>query len=96
MFLCASIAAGYSIFFFSFYDFIIDTWLCWPFAMLVHYFFLCIFGWSFCIAFNFYQVRSFPLKKKKKTELSITVICCVGSYPVWKKKKRTKLTALTR
>jgi len=56
MFLCSCIAAGYTFFFFAFYSFIVDTWLCWAFSMLTHYFLLADFGWSFCIAFNFYQM----------------------------------------
>jgi len=56
MFLCACIGTGYSIFFFSFESYVLSSWICWPFAILVHYFFLANFGWCFCIAFNFYQM----------------------------------------
>jgi len=55
-FLWACIAAGYSIFFFSYKDFVKTTWLCWPASMLILYFFLANFGWMFCVAFNFYQM----------------------------------------
>jgi len=56
MFLCACIASGYAIFFFAFEYFLVDSWACWSAAILIHYFFLANFGWSFCIAFNFYQM----------------------------------------
>jgi len=56
MFLCVCIGMGYSVFFFAFESYILDCWLCWPFAIMVHYFFLANFGWCFCIAFNFYQM----------------------------------------
>lgn len=46
----------YSIFFFSYRDFVIESWLCWPVSMLILYFFLANFSWMFCVAFNFYQM----------------------------------------
>jgi hypothetical protein len=56
MYLCACIAAGYSAFFFTSYSFVVQTWFCWPVAMVTHYFFLANFAWCLVIAFNFYQM----------------------------------------
>ncbi len=50
----------YSIFFAQFFFFLTfylyNTVMCIPCAMIFHYFFLADFIWTFCVAFNFYQM----------------------------------------
>jgi len=48
----------------SFYTY--DTFFCLPSAMLIHFFFLAIFIWSFCVAFNFYQMI---VRRNREAEL---------------------------
>ncbi len=78
MFLCSSIIGAFVFFFFSSYDFIIQSWLCWPTAILVHFFFLANFAWCFCVAFNFYQMivrrnrESEDLEKWSAPHLTLT------------------------
>jgi hypothetical protein len=36
--------------------YVYDQFFCIPAAMIFHYFFLANFFWSFCVAFNFYQM----------------------------------------
>jgi len=78
MFLCACIAAAYSIFSLTFYSFVIDTFLCWPVAILIHYFFLTIFGWSFAVAFNFYQMIVRRNRDSERLEKWYHVGCWIG------------------
>jgi len=43
-----------------------DTYFCIPSAMIFHYFFLANFFWSFCVAFNFYQMI---VRRNREAEL---------------------------
>jgi len=54
VFLCCSIFLAQFFLYLTFY--LYDTILCIPCAMLLHYFFLADFLWTFCVAFNFYQM----------------------------------------
>jgi len=54
IYLCWCIFLAQSFFIISFY--VYDTFFCLPAAMLIHYFFVANFFWSFCVAFNFYQM----------------------------------------
>jgi len=57
LFLCLCIMCGYTFFCVSNVDFVLDTWpLCIIVAFMTHYFLLANFCWTFCIAFNFYQM----------------------------------------
>jgi hypothetical protein len=67
MYLCACIAAGYSAFFFTSYSFVVQTWFCWPVAMVTHYFFLANFAWCLVIAFNFYQMIGMLLSSVQRS-----------------------------
>jgi len=54
IYLCWCIFLAQSFFIISFYS--SQTFFCIPAAMLIHFFFLADFFWSFCVAFNFYQM----------------------------------------
>jgi len=54
IYLCVSIFFAQLFFYLSFYLF--DNILCIACAMILHYFFLASFFWTFCVAFNFYQM----------------------------------------
>jgi hypothetical protein len=54
IYLCVSIFFAQLFFFLTFY--VYDTVFCIPCAMILHYFFIADFIWTFCVAFNFYQM----------------------------------------
>jgi len=54
VYLCCSIFLAQFFLYLTFY--LEDTVLCIPCAMLLHFFFLADFLWTFCVAFNFYQM----------------------------------------
>jgi len=54
IYLCLSIFFAQLFFYLSFY--LYDNIMCIPCAMILHYFFLASFFWTFCVAFNFYQM----------------------------------------
>lgn len=54
IYLCSSIFFAQLFFFLSFS--LYDNIMCIPCAMILHYFFLASFFWTFCVAFNFYQM----------------------------------------
>jgi len=54
VYLCISIFFAQLFFWLSFELF--DNIMCIPCAMILHYFFLASFFWTFCVAFNFYQM----------------------------------------
>jgi len=54
IFLCCSIFLAQFFLYLTFY--LYDSVLCIPCAMLLHFFFLADFLWTFCVAFNFYQM----------------------------------------
>jgi len=54
VYLCASMFFGQFFFFFTFYAY--ETIMCIPCAMILHYFFLSTFFWTYSVAFNFYQM----------------------------------------
>lgn len=54
IYLCTSIFFAQLFFYLSFS--LYETILCIPCAMILHYFFLASFFWTFCVAFNFYQM----------------------------------------
>eukprot|EP01098_Paradermamoeba_levis_P004673 TRINITY_DN198_c0_g1_i1.p1 TRINITY_DN198_c0_g1~~TRINITY_DN198_c0_g1_i1.p1 ORF type:complete len:342 (-),score=100.22 TRINITY_DN198_c0_g1_i1:203-1150(-) len=59
MYLCLTISSGWLWFLLASektFSYLADTWMCWPAAILVHYFLLANFCWSNAIAFNFYQM----------------------------------------
>lgn len=56
MYLCVCIIMGFSMFLLSFDESVIDSGFCKGAAALTHFFFLGNFFWTFCIAFNFYQM----------------------------------------
>jgi len=56
VFLCICIFMSQTFFWSSFREEIYDGKGCVPVAFIYHYFFLCNFFWTFCIAFNFYQM----------------------------------------
>eukprot|EP01104_Vermistella_antarctica_P017636 TRINITY_DN627_c0_g1_i1.p2 TRINITY_DN627_c0_g1~~TRINITY_DN627_c0_g1_i1.p2 ORF type:complete len:317 (+),score=88.69 TRINITY_DN627_c0_g1_i1:215-1165(+) len=56
MYLCVCIMFGFFFFVIADQEWITQTWACIPCAVLIHYFFLGNFCWTFCIAFNFYQM----------------------------------------
>lgn len=54
IYLCLSIFFAQIFFYLTFY--VYDTIFCIPCAMILHYFFIADFIWTFCVAFNFYQM----------------------------------------
>jgi len=57
MYLCVCIVIGFEAFLMAFEPWIYDTsGVCIVVAICVHYFFLANFLWTFCVAFNFYQM----------------------------------------
>jgi hypothetical protein len=54
IYLCLSILFAQVFFYVTFY--VYDTVFCIPCAMILHYFFIADFIWTFCVAFNFYQM----------------------------------------
>lgn len=54
IYLCLSIFFAQIFFYLTFY--VYDTILCIPVAMILHFFFISDFIWTFCVAFNFYQM----------------------------------------
>lgn len=54
IYLCFSILFAQVFFYVTFY--VYDTIFCIPCAMILHYFFIADFIWTFCVAFNFYQM----------------------------------------
>jgi len=54
IYLCCSIFLAQLFLYLTFY--LENTILCIPCAMLLHFFFLADFLWTFCVAFNFYQM----------------------------------------
>src|SRR5690625_3287506 len=56
VFLCICIFISQIFFWIAFQPFIYDTFMCTPAAIIYLYFFLANFFWTFCIAFNFYQM----------------------------------------
>lgn len=54
IYLCFSIFFAQIFFYLTFY--VYDTIFCIPCAMILHYFFIADFIWTFCVAFNFYQM----------------------------------------
>jgi hypothetical protein len=54
VYLCMTIFFAQLFFYLTFY--LYDTIMCIPCAMILHYFFLSTFFWTFCVAFNFYQM----------------------------------------
>ncbi|EGG22753.1 G-protein-coupled receptor family protein [Cavenderia fasciculata] len=54
LYLCMSIFLAQLFFYISFEAY--DSIMCIPSALLLHYFFLADFVWTFCVAFNFYQM----------------------------------------
>jgi len=82
MYLCATIACAYSTFFFSFEPFVINSWLCWPAAMTVHYMLLANFAWSFCIAYNFYQMIVRRNRESESLEKWYHLACWLGCFVI--------------
>jgi len=56
IYLCIAIFWAQLFFYLTFADGIYNSIMCIPAAMLLHYFFVADFLWTFCIAFNFYQM----------------------------------------
>jgi len=54
IYLCVSIFFAQLFFYLSFY--LYNNIMCIACAMILHYFFLASFFWTFCVAFNFYQM----------------------------------------
>jgi len=54
VFLCISLFFAQLFFWLSFSAY--DSIMCIPCAMILHYFFLASFFWTFCVAFNFYEM----------------------------------------
>lgn len=54
IYLCTSIFFAQLFFYLTFY--LYQTIMCIASALLLHYFFLASFFWTFCVAFNFYQM----------------------------------------
>jgi len=77
MYLCASIAAGFAGFFFCSLKIVVESWVCYTSAIIVHYFFLCDFAWCFVVAFNFYQMI---VRRNRDAELleKWYHVCCWG------------------
>ena len=56
LYLCVCIIVGFTAFIISFESFVYETDACIPIAVAIHYAFIANFCWTFCIAFNFYQM----------------------------------------
>jgi len=70
---CIMLAQGF--FLISFY--VYDTIMCIPMAIMIHYFFLADFCWSFCVAFNFYQMIVRRNREAEAFEKWYHVVCWV-------------------
>jgi G protein-coupled receptor 64 len=56
-YLCITIMIGFSAFIAASQEQVVDNYgACFAMALLVHFFFIANFCWTFCIAFNFYQM----------------------------------------
>lgn len=73
IYLCYSILLAQLFFLLSFV--IYDTFMCIPSAILIHYFFLADFCWSFCVAFNFYQMIVSRNREAETYELYYHIAC---------------------
>eukprot|EP01111_Echinosteliopsis_oligospora_P002419 TRINITY_DN1358_c0_g1_i2.p1 TRINITY_DN1358_c0_g1~~TRINITY_DN1358_c0_g1_i2.p1 ORF type:complete len:334 (+),score=77.82 TRINITY_DN1358_c0_g1_i2:95-1096(+) len=56
IYLCFSIFFAQLFFWITFSSSVYNTEMCVPTAMLLHFFFMADFFWTFCVAFNFYQM----------------------------------------
>jgi 7 transmembrane receptor (Secretin family) len=56
MYLCTCIIMGFTFFLTAFNDSVRESDFCIGAAVLTHFFFIANFCWTFCIAFNFYQM----------------------------------------
>jgi len=91
-FLCVCIIIGFTFFLLIFESFVYDEWPCVPFAVITHYFFLANFCWTFCVAFNFYQMIVRRNRDSQKLEIGyhlfswiapaivVTVVGSTGEY----------------
>eukprot|EP01118_Nematostelium_gracile_P011275 TRINITY_DN3978_c0_g1_i1.p1 TRINITY_DN3978_c0_g1~~TRINITY_DN3978_c0_g1_i1.p1 ORF type:complete len:309 (-),score=54.48 TRINITY_DN3978_c0_g1_i1:20-817(-) len=83
VYLCFCILFAQLFFLTAFYSY--DSFFCLPSAILTHFFFLADFAWSFCVAFNFYQMIVRRNREAEKFERyyhifgwSIPLLICVG------------------
>eukprot|EP01097_Dermamoeba_algensis_P006662 TRINITY_DN4159_c0_g1_i1.p1 TRINITY_DN4159_c0_g1~~TRINITY_DN4159_c0_g1_i1.p1 ORF type:complete len:312 (+),score=79.12 TRINITY_DN4159_c0_g1_i1:123-1058(+) len=86
MYLCCTITNGWLWFLLAnekIFSPLADSWMCWPAAILVHYFLLANFCWSASVAYNFYQIIVRRTKHARKLEPYYHVLswcfpaCCV-------------------
>eukprot|EP01100_Stratorugosa_tubuloviscum_P007080 TRINITY_DN2982_c1_g1_i1.p1 TRINITY_DN2982_c1_g1~~TRINITY_DN2982_c1_g1_i1.p1 ORF type:complete len:315 (-),score=121.68 TRINITY_DN2982_c1_g1_i1:206-1150(-) len=86
LYLCVCIVIGFTSFVISSESFVTDNgWLCIIIAISVHGFFIANFCWTFCIAFNFYQMIVRRNRDSQKLELwyhvfswGLPIVLCVA------------------
>lgn len=76
MYLCVCICIGFTAFLIAFEPAIYtNDGMCIVIAIFVHYYFLANFGWTFCIAFNFYQMIVRRNREARSLEKYYHVFC---------------------
>lgn len=66
MYLCVCIVIGFSFFLVDFNSTVVHSDFCKGSAVITHFFFIANFYWTFCIAFNFYQMI---VRRNRESEL---------------------------
>merc|ERR1712232_333765 len=76
MYLCVCIVIGFTAFLVAFEPYIYNNEpMCIIIAIFVHYYFIANFLWTFCIAFNFYQMIVRRNRQAQKLEKFFHVAC---------------------
>ena len=76
MYLCVCIVIGFTAFLIAFEPYIYNNeGLCITIAVFVHYYFIANFLWTFCIAFNFYQMIVRRNRQAQDLEKYFHVVC---------------------
>mmetsp|Transcript_22794 Transcript_22794/g.64060 ORF Transcript_22794/g.64060 Transcript_22794/m.64060 type:complete len:314 (+) Transcript_22794:63-1004(+) len=86
MYLCITIIFGFLFFLISDSDRVATSSFCKGAAFFIHFFFVANFCWTFCVAFNFYQMI---VKRNRETESyekwyhlfswGLPSLCCIGA-----------------
>ena len=75
MYLCVCIVIGFSFFLVAFDDTVVNSDFCKGAAVITHFFFIANFYWTFCIAFNFYQMIVRRNRESQRLEKWYHLLC---------------------
>ncbi|MDP2436653.1 MAG: 7 transmembrane receptor [archaeon] len=75
MYLCVCIVVGFTFFLVAFRDDVVRSDFCKGAAVLTHFFFIANFYWTFCIAFNFYQMIVRRNRESQRLEKWYHLLC---------------------